>query len=69
MVIGFKALALGCALATAWCIGKTAERVRPGTRAVAVVLFGANPLVLLHSAGDGHNDAAMLLFLAAAYRR
>ncbi len=65
-VVAYKGLAVLCGLGAAWLAGATAERLRPGTRAVAVVLFAWNPLTVLHLAGDGHNDAAMLLFLAAA---
>ncbi len=65
-VVAYKGLAALCGLAAAWLAGATAERLRPGTRAVAVVLFAWNPLAVLHLACDGHNDAAMLLFLAAA---
>lgn len=65
-VAAYKGLAALCALGAAWLAGAAAERLRPGTRAVAIVLFAWNPLTVLHLAGDGHNDAAMLLFLAAA---
>jgi hypothetical protein len=65
-VVAYKGLAAVCGLGAAWLAGATAERLRAGTRAVAVVLFAWNPLTVLHLAGDGHNDAAMLLLLAAA---
>jgi alpha-1,6-mannosyltransferase len=65
-LIAFKALAAGCALGAAWLAGATAERLRAGTRTFAVVLVAWNPLVVLHAAGDGHNDATMLLFVSAA---
>ncbi len=65
-VAAYKGLATLCALGAAWLAGAAAERLRPGTRAVTIVLFAWNPLTVLHLAGDGHNDAAMLLFLAAA---
>ncbi|MGD9894744.1 MAG: hypothetical protein AB7U18_25950, partial [Dehalococcoidia bacterium] len=41
-----------------------AERLRAGAGPVAAVAFGWNPLIVIHFAGDGHNDAAMLLCLA-----
>ncbi len=65
-VAAYKGLAALCAVGAAWLAGAAAERLRPGTRAVAIVLFAWNPLTVLHLSGDGHNDAAMLLFLAAA---
>jgi alpha-1,6-mannosyltransferase len=73
-VLAFKMLAvLALVLATAG-IALAAERLRPGSGAAAAVAFGWNPLVLVHLAGDGHNDAAMLALLAwgvfaLAYRR
>lgn len=65
-LIGFKALAAACLLGTAWLAGGVAERLRPGSRAVAVLLVAWNPLAVLHTAADGHNDVAMLLPVMAA---
>lgn len=65
-VTAYKGLAALGAVGAAWLASAAAERLRPGTRTVAIVLFAWNPLAVLHLAGDGHNDAAMLLFLAAA---
>jgi hypothetical protein len=65
-LIAFKLLSAGCALGTAWLAGATAERLRAGARATAIVVFAWNPLLVLHTAGDAHNDTAMLLFLALA---
>lgn len=65
-VVTYKGLAALCGLGAAWLAGAAAERLRPGTRAAAVVLLAWNPLTVLHLAGDGHNDAAMLLLFAAA---
>lgn len=65
-LLGFKALAAVCALGSAWLAGATAERLRPGTRTLGMVLVAWNPLLVLHAAGDAHNDAAMLLFISAA---
>jgi hypothetical protein len=63
-VLAFKGMAvLGLVVATAG-VAVAAERVRPGTGAAAAVLFGWNPLILIHLAADGHNDAAMLALLA-----
>jgi hypothetical protein len=63
-VVAFKLLAILCALGAVAGVSVAAERIRTGAGAVAAVAFGWNPLVVIHLAGDGHNDAAMLLFLA-----
>lgn len=67
-LLAFKALSVAFALGAAWLAGAIAERLRPGSRPVAVVLFAWNPLIILHTAGDAHNDAVMVcLMLLAAY--
>lgn len=63
-VVAFKALVVLCALGTAAGVAVAAERLRAGAGVAAAVAFGWNPLVVIHLAGDGHNDAAMLLLLA-----
>lgn len=63
-VVWFKALTVLGTVAAAAAIGLAAERLRPGAGAVAVVLFGWNPVVLLHVIGDGHNDALMAALMA-----
>jgi hypothetical protein len=62
-LVVFKLMAAACALGSAWLAGATAETVRPGTRTLAVVLVSWNPLMVLHAAGDAHNDAVLLLFV------
>jgi hypothetical protein len=67
-LLAFKFLSVAFALWAAWLAGSIAEWLRPGSRAVAVVLFAWNPLVVLHTAGDAHNDSVMVcLMLLAAY--
>jgi hypothetical protein len=63
-VVAFKLLSVLCALGTVAGVAVAAERLRTGAGALAAVAFGWNPLVVIHFAGDGHNDAAMVLFLA-----
>ena len=65
-LLALKGLVVALLLLTAWLVGATAERLRPGSRTAAIVLFGWNPLVLLHIAGDAHNDIAMACLLALA---
>jgi hypothetical protein len=52
----FKLLAAACVLAT---VALCALIVSPGRRAFAVAFAGWNPLLALHFAGGGHNDAWM----------
>jgi alpha-1,6-mannosyltransferase len=63
-VVAFKLLAVLCAIVAVAGVTVAAARLRAGAGAIAAVAFGWNPLVVIHLAGDGHNDAAMLLFLA-----
>jgi hypothetical protein len=57
----FKALAAGAALAAALLAGRLARR-----RAFAVALVGWNPLLAVHLAGGGHNDAWVGALILAA---
>ena len=57
----FKALAGGAALATALLAGRLARR-----RAFAIALVGWNPLLAVHLAGGGHNDAWVGALILAA---
>lgn len=65
-VAAFKATSALFLLGTGALAGATAERLRPGTGAVAVVALTWNPLAVWHVAGNGHNDAVMCFFLALA---
>lgn len=65
-VIAYKALAAGATLLTALLAGAIAHHLRPGARATAIALVLWNPLVVLHTAGDAHNDMMMLAALMAA---
>jgi hypothetical protein len=57
----FKALAGGAALAAALLAGRLARR-----RAFAIALVGWNPLLAVHLAGGGHNDAWVGALILAA---
>jgi len=62
----FKVLsALGVLLAVAF-VPWMVRRAWPGREALAVVLVGLNPVVLVHTVGGGHNDALVAGLLAAA---
>jgi alpha-1,6-mannosyltransferase len=54
--------ALGC-LRLVWLI---ASRIAPHRRWQAVFLMGWNPLLLLETAGNGHNDSILLCFVLLA---
>ena len=54
----FRAAAALCVLATTWLVSRR--------RAFAAALVGWNPLVAMHFAGGGHNDALMMALVAAA---
>jgi hypothetical protein len=55
--------ALGC-LRLVWLI---ASRIAPHRRWQALLLAGWNPLLLLETAGNGHNDTVLLFFVLLAF--
>ena len=63
--IAFRLVALAADLLNIWLVGKTLQTMGRSPRAVTLgMLFYAwNPLVLLESALDGHNDVFMLTFV------
>ena len=63
-VIWFKILALLSVLGATAGVAVAAERLRPGYGAAAAIAFGWNPVVVMHFAADGHNDATMLCLIA-----
>lgn len=62
----FKLLALGAALATTGLLWLTLRRWRPELAPAGALLYGWNPLQQFETAGNGHNDALMVAFLALA---
>jgi len=50
-------------IGTALLIWKLLGEIAPERRVTGVVLFAANPLVLIELVGDGHNDAVMIFFV------
>lgn len=62
----FKLLAVVAALLTTVLIWATLRRTRPELAAAGAVLYGWNPLQQFEAAGNGHNDALMVLFLVLA---
>lgn len=63
-VLAFKGMSILFFLATAWLIYLTAGRIRPDSALPALLVFAWNPLAILHVAGNGHNDTAMIFFIA-----
>jgi alpha-1,6-mannosyltransferase len=57
----FKALAAGCILAAAAAVARTSRRP-----ALAAAFVGWNPVLAIHAAGGGHNDALVGALVAAA---
>ncbi|HKH12684.1 MAG TPA: hypothetical protein VKA73_16205 [Rubrobacter sp.] len=58
-----KALVVAASLGCAVFIWKTLGRVRPKDRLLGTLVYLWNPLVVVEFAGEGHNDAVMILFV------
>jgi len=65
-VVGQKVIASIFLLGTAVLAMLLAERIRCGTGVMAGVLVGWNPLLQWETAGNAHNDVAMVFFALAA---
>jgi alpha-1,6-mannosyltransferase len=64
-VLAFKALSVVAFLAGAWLVYLIARRLRPDSAGTALLIYAWNPLAVFHVAGNGHNDAVMVLFVVA----
>lgn len=64
-VIGFRVFAFAMHLLNIWLVGRILRTMGrpPRIRALGMLLYGWNPLVLLESAQNGHNDVFMLTFV------
>ena len=58
-----KALVIVASLGCAVVIWKILGRVRPEDRLLGTLVYLWNPLVVVEFAGEGHNDAVMILFV------
>jgi alpha-1,6-mannosyltransferase len=65
-VLLLKAFVVAAALASALLIWKILGRIRPAAQMLGTVLFLWNPLIIVEFGGEGHNDAAMIMFVLAA---
>lgn len=63
-VLGFKALSIGAMLGASWLLYLTARRMRPESGLATLLAFSWNPLVIWHTAGNGHNDTVLIFFIA-----
>ena len=64
----FKLTALATYVACSLAIWDLIARLRPALAPSGTLLFAWNPLLQFEIAGNGHNDAAMLLFVLLAIR-
>ena len=62
----FKSVVAAASLGTAYCIWSFLGRVRPADQLTGTLAYLWNPLFIVEFAAEGHNDAVMLLFVAAA---
>jgi tetratricopeptide (TPR) repeat protein len=65
-VAAFRVLAGLAGLAGTPLIWSVASRIDPERRLAATILWAWNPLLLIESAGAGHNDVVMALFVVAS---
>ena len=63
--VAFKLAAIAAYAGTAALIGLNLRATRPSWALRGVALFAWNPLVIVETAGNGHNDSLMVLFVAA----
>jgi hypothetical protein len=62
----FKTVVTAASLGTAYCLWSFLGRVRPADQLTGTLAYLWNPLFIVEFAAEGHNDAVMLLFVAAA---
>jgi hypothetical protein len=65
-LIAIKAITIAAHAGTAGLIYLIVRRLAPERAVLALVAYGWNPLAVIYFGMDGHNDAIMLFFLAAA---
>ncbi len=65
-IILLKALVATMSAGTAFLIWTFLKEARPGTQLFGTLAYLWNPLILVEFAGEGHNDAAMILGISAA---
>jgi alpha-1,6-mannosyltransferase len=66
-VEAYRYLSIAASLATCGVIVWIVHRLWPARTAFALAAFGANPVVLFHAAGSGHNDLLVALCIVGAF--
>jgi Glycosyltransferase family 87 len=66
-VEAYRYLSIAASLATCGVIVWIVHRLWPARTAFALAAFGANPVVLFHAAGSGHNDLLVALAIVSAF--
>lgn len=65
-LFALKIVAMLAYLGCAWLVYQILQRLQPGWAAAGTIAFAWNPLVLLESVQNGHNDIVMIFFVLAA---
>jgi hypothetical protein len=65
-VLLLKAIATGCVLGSAVLVWAILGHIRPDARLLGTLAFLWNPLLAFELAGEGHNDALMILLVLCA---
>jgi hypothetical protein len=65
-LILFKLTAISAAMASAWLIWTVLGRLSPSLQLFGTLLYSWNPLVIVETAGEGHNDVLMVFFALLA---
>ena len=66
-VEAYRYISIAASLATCGVIVWIVHRLWPARTAFALAAFGANPVVLFHAAGSGHNDLLVALSIVTAF--
>jgi alpha-1,6-mannosyltransferase len=66
-VEAYRYISIAASLATCAVIVWIVHRLWPSRTAFALAAFGANPVVLFHAAGSGHNDLLVALSIVTAF--
>ncbi len=65
-ILALKAVAIAASFGSAVVIWRILAHVRPERRLLGTLAFLWNPVVVVEFAGEGHNDAVMILFVLLA---
>ena len=66
-VEAYRYISIAASLATCGVIVWIVHRLWPARTAFALAAFGANPVVLFHAAGSGHNDLLVAFSIVTAF--